>query len=55
MQVRVREGGRNQEAILATLTELTNSIYEDITIVCVGTDGIDGNSGNCELEDLLLR
>ena len=38
------KGGRNQEAILSTL--LTSKIRPnvDITIVCVGTDGIDGNS-----------
>jgi glycerate 2-kinase len=37
-------GGRNQEAILAAI--LSSKIYshDDISIVCIGTDGIDGNS-----------
>jgi glycerate 2-kinase len=34
-------GGRNQEAALASLTELGR---DDVVIACLGTDGIDGNS-----------
>ncbi|MDQ4101416.1 MAG: DUF4147 domain-containing protein [Thermoproteota archaeon] len=34
-------GGRNQEAALASLTELDR---DDVVIACLGTDGIDGNS-----------
>jgi glycerate 2-kinase len=38
-------GGRNQEALLAAAIQLKNfPIDHDTTIVCVGTDGIDGNS-----------
>jgi glycerate 2-kinase len=34
-------GGRNQEAALACLSQLNRY---DITMACIGTDGIDGNS-----------
>jgi glycerate 2-kinase len=37
-------GGRNQEAALKALISLDASPMEDISICCVGTDGIDGNS-----------
>jgi glycerate 2-kinase len=38
-------GGRNQEAVLAAAINLRNfPIDKDTTILCVGTDGIDGNS-----------
>lgn len=38
-------GGRNQEAVLVAAINLQDFYTEqDITIVCVGTDGIDGNS-----------
>jgi glycerate 2-kinase len=38
-------GGRNQETLLAAALQLKNlPIDQDTTIVCVGTDGIDGNS-----------
>jgi glycerate 2-kinase len=38
-------GGRNQEAILSAAIELENfQTNKDITILSVGTDGIDGNS-----------
>ena len=38
-------GGRNQETLLAAAIQLKNPpIDQDTTIVCVGTDGIDGNS-----------
>jgi glycerate 2-kinase len=38
-------GGRNQETLLAAAIHLKNlPIDKDTTIVCVGTDGIDGNS-----------
>jgi glycerate 2-kinase len=38
-------GGRNQEAVLAAAINLQNfPIDKDTTILCVGTDGIDGNS-----------
>lgn len=38
-------GGRNQEAVLAAAINLQDfHIDKDTTILCVGTDGIDGNS-----------
>ena len=37
-------GGRNQEAILAAALNSNFHKKDDITIVCIGTDGIDGNS-----------
>jgi glycerate-2-kinase len=37
-------GGRNQEAILAAALKSTFRSTDDITIICMGTDGIDGNS-----------
>ena len=38
-------GGRNQEAVLAAAINLQSfPIDKDTTILCVGTDGIDGNS-----------
>jgi glycerate 2-kinase len=39
------KGGRNQEVILAATLELMDfQIGRDITLLCAGTDGIDGNS-----------
>jgi glycerate 2-kinase len=37
-------GGRNQEAALAAALSSNFSKKEDTSIVCFGTDGIDGNS-----------
>ena len=37
-------GGRNQEAALAALSKLKSRSNKDFTILCLGTDGIDGNS-----------
>jgi glycerate 2-kinase len=37
-------GGRNQEAALAALSKLKSQSGKDFTILCLGTDGIDGNS-----------
>jgi glycerate-2-kinase len=37
-------GGRNQEAALNALLSLEISSGQDVSICCVGTDGIDGNS-----------
>jgi hydroxypyruvate reductase/glycerate 2-kinase len=38
-------GGRNQEAILAAAIKLSDfQIDRNITILCAGTDGVDGNS-----------
>jgi glycerate 2-kinase len=38
-------GGRNQEAVLAAALSLKDFLIDqDIAILCVGTDGIDGNS-----------
>ena len=37
-------GGRNQEAALHALLSLETSFGQDVSICCVGTDGIDGNS-----------
>ena len=38
------KGGRNQEAILSAATKCRFEDRDDITIVSMGTDGIDGNS-----------
>jgi glycerate-2-kinase len=37
-------GGRNQEAILAAALKSAVLATDDVTILCMGTDGIDGNS-----------
>jgi glycerate 2-kinase len=37
-------GGRNQEAALSALISLHASPREDISICCIGTDGVDGTS-----------
>jgi glycerate 2-kinase len=37
-------GGRNQEAILSAATTCLLQDSDDITVLCMGTDGIDGNS-----------
>jgi glycerate 2-kinase len=37
-------GGRNQEAILIAALKSNFASKDDITILCMGTDGIDGNS-----------
>lgn len=37
-------GGRNQESALHALLSLETSSGQDVSICCVGTDGIDGNS-----------
>jgi glycerate-2-kinase len=37
-------GGRNQEAILVAALKSNFHKNDDITILCIGTDGIDGNS-----------
>jgi glycerate 2-kinase len=37
-------GGRNQEAILAAILNFKFQCRDDISIVCMGTDGIDGNT-----------
>ena len=37
-------GGRNQEAICRILQEIHEIKYDDFSILCIGTDGIDGNS-----------
>jgi glycerate 2-kinase len=37
-------GGRNQEAALNALLSLDQSSGQDLSICCIGTDGIDGNS-----------
>ncbi len=37
-------GGRNQEAALHALLSLETSAGQDVSICCVGTDGVDGNS-----------
>lgn len=37
-------GGRNQEAVLAALMNSNLAKTHDVTIACIGTDGIDGNS-----------
>ncbi|MCC2648337.1 MAG: ttuD, partial [Nitrososphaeraceae archaeon] len=38
------KGGRNQEAILSAAMKCRFEDRDDITIVSMGTDGIDGNS-----------
>jgi glycerate-2-kinase len=38
------QGGRNQESILASIPYLNSVKLNDFTILCCGTDGIDGNS-----------
>jgi glycerate-2-kinase len=37
-------GGRNQEAILVAALKSNFHSNDDITILCIGTDGVDGNS-----------
>lgn len=37
-------GGRNQEAVCRLLNFIRNSSLLDFSIICIGTDGIDGNS-----------
>ena len=37
-------GGRNQEAVLSALMHSNFGKTQDVTIACIGTDGIDGNS-----------
>jgi glycerate 2-kinase len=37
-------GGRNQESALHALLSLETSSGQDVSICCVGTDGVDGNS-----------
>jgi glycerate 2-kinase len=37
-------GGRNQETILAAVLNFKFQCRDDISIVCMGTDGIDGNT-----------
>jgi glycerate-2-kinase len=37
-------GGRNQEAVCKMLQLIKNSEPPDFSIICIGTDGIDGNS-----------
>jgi glycerate 2-kinase len=37
-------GGRNQEAVLAAASKFKSWNEKDFTIICLGTDGIDGNS-----------
>jgi glycerate-2-kinase len=37
-------GGRNQEAILTAALKLNFASGDDIAVLCMGTDGIDGNS-----------
>ncbi|MDP9197222.1 MAG: DUF4147 domain-containing protein [Thermoproteota archaeon] len=37
-------GGRNQEAVLAAAVKFKSWANKDFTILCFGTDGIDGNS-----------
>ena len=39
------KGGRNQEAIISVINYLHDiKNLDDFTIICSGTDGIDGNS-----------
>lgn len=38
------KGGRNQEAICRILKLIATSEIENFSIICIGTDGIDGNS-----------
>ncbi|MBA2268402.1 MAG: DUF4147 domain-containing protein [Nitrosopumilus sp.] len=37
-------GGRNQEAICSLLQVIKDSDFLDFSVICIGTDGIDGNS-----------
>ncbi|HKU84494.1 MAG TPA: MOFRL family protein, partial [Candidatus Nitrosocosmicus sp.] len=37
-------GGRNQEAICRMLLLYRNNCLRDFSVICIGTDGIDGNS-----------
>jgi glycerate-2-kinase len=37
-------GGRNQEAICHMLSLFRNNHHPDFSVICIGTDGIDGNS-----------
>jgi glycerate 2-kinase len=37
-------GGRNQEAALSAISKLKSWSDKDFTILCLGTDGIDGNT-----------
>ena len=37
-------GGRNQEAICQLLQIIRNNDLHDFSVICIGTDGIDGNS-----------
>jgi glycerate-2-kinase len=39
-------GGRNQEAVLSSGIVFKHKKNEDVSICCLGTDGIDGNSKN---------
>ena len=39
-------GGRNQEAICHMLQLIRNSDPLDFSFICIGTDGIDGNSSS---------
>ena len=39
-------GGRNQEAICHMLQVIRNSDFLDFSVICIGTDGIDGNSSS---------
>lgn len=41
---RIGEGGRNQESLLSSVFYLNSAKLSDYTILCCGTDGIDGNS-----------
>jgi glycerate 2-kinase len=38
------KGGRNQEAALSAISKLKSWSDKDFTIMCLGTDGIDGNT-----------
>ncbi|MFB5600557.1 MAG: MOFRL family protein, partial [Nitrososphaeraceae archaeon] len=40
----IGEGGRNQESLLSSVSYLNSVKLNDFTILCCGTDGIDGNS-----------
>jgi glycerate 2-kinase len=47
VKLRVRlngTGGRNQEAALSAISKLKSWSDKDFTILCLGTDGIDGNT-----------
>jgi len=41
---KIGQGGRNQEAILSSIAYLKLAKIKDYTVLCCGTDGIDGNS-----------